>query len=149
MEINERHTIVIAAFVGFNWGRGFSAFGIGGGRATIWGDAASDDIVVAGTTTGGESGIADEMDGFLDCAVGCKSWECDNADIIARLWVGMESDEQGYRKGSRVTCWRRCILIMDDEEEGVTANLYKPISDHPFATAPKNSDRNYIIMRSQ
>jgi hypothetical protein len=40
---------------------------------------------------GGESGRSVEIGCFFG-VLGCRSWECDKADIIARLWVGAESD---------------------------------------------------------
>lgn len=51
------HTIVNAAFADFIFGRNvFSAFGAAGGRAAVWGAAASGDNEEGlGTTTGGES----------------------------------------------------------------------------------------------
>jgi len=49
-------TIVKAAFVDLIFGRSFSALGAAGGRAAIWGAAASGDREDAlGMTTGGES----------------------------------------------------------------------------------------------
>jgi len=37
---------------------------------------------------------------------------------MARLWVGVEKDtENGYRKDSRIACCRRCMLIIDGDEE--------------------------------
>jgi len=72
--------IVNAAFVDFILGLGLSVLGAGGGRATVCGDAASENIggvVAEGMTTGGGS-EADCLDGP---ARGCSD---DNADIIAR-----------------------------------------------------------------
>lgn len=58
---SEERTIDSAAFVDFNLGRGFSAFGAGGGRAAVWGEAASfDSEVVEEMTIGGESGSCGE-----------------------------------------------------------------------------------------
>lgn len=48
--------MVKAAFVGLIFGRGFSALGVTGGRAAVWGAAASGESEGGlGTTAGGES----------------------------------------------------------------------------------------------
>jgi len=70
-----------AAFVDLSLGRGFSAFGAGGGRAAVCGEAASDDNeLVEGTTTGGESGSCDKGTLVVELDGAC---EWDNAGIIA------------------------------------------------------------------
>lgn len=97
-------TIVRAALAAFSFGRGFSTLGAGGGRAAIWGEAASgerEDAAGTGTTTGVGVGESDRD--------GCFCWGvCGRADMSALVCV-----VHGYRNGRRVddACRARCNLL--------------------------------------
>jgi hypothetical protein len=108
MSSKHKRTIIMAAFVGFNFGLGFSILGAGGGRAAVCGAAASSESEVAeGTTTGGE----------LASGGGWPSRDR-SADIIASRIGTTDVDVQGKTNGSaewRAACWRRMKRTVEED----------------------------------
>lgn len=99
--------MVNAALVARSTGRGFSALGSGGGRATVCGAAASGESAVAdGITSGGVSGTGRV----------CSPSRGRYADIMARLAGPIDVATQGYRNGrdeKRDACCRRTKRTAD------------------------------------
>lgn len=86
-------TIEIAALVALILGRGRSALGTGGGRAAVWGEAASADksfgvgVFPDGVTTGG---VSPSVGAGVRGRGGIDVEGRDNADMKACLWLGRQ-----------------------------------------------------------